>query len=103
MLANRRTNDFDNFISQITPQSTASPRNQPLAPVNPNYRTVSPRRDISNQLAGDRSGYIYHYQRVMKKGNNVRRPMISPTRSPRRQVQVPQQQRSRVRMQMEQS
>ena len=61
MLANRRNNDFDNFFSQPQQQQPMiSPRNQPLAPVNHNYRTTSPLKQMQAQLSQDRPQYTSH-------------------------------------------
>ena len=57
MIANRRTNDFDNFFSQNAPQPMISPRNQPLAPTNSNYRTTSPLKQMQAQLIPERPQY----------------------------------------------
>ena len=58
MIANRRNNDFDNFFSANNPQPMISPRNQPLAPVNSNYRTTSPLKQMQAQLIPDRPQYL---------------------------------------------
>lgn len=54
MISNRKINDLDNFVMFNAPQNMVSPRNQPLAPLNNNYRTVSPRKQMPSPLIADR-------------------------------------------------
>lgn len=54
MLGNNKNQDFDRFINQMTVHPIVSPRNQPLAPLNPNHRNVSPRKAGPSPLIPER-------------------------------------------------